>query len=502
MTIDASIPLGAKTDYGNPLDTAAKALTLKHLMTLNDNAPMQAQADALKLQGAQLDVNSKQQTMEKQKAVTAAFQDSFDPQTGRLDESRALSNLYKADPEYASKWATDRAKQNTDFREGLQKSHKNFVDLAGPLSKTIVGDYDKQIASGIPPDVAEQSLRPRIGSAFEMMTQAGFGGEFHGGDPNSVTIDQLRGVAGQWGEGMKIDARAAGSGNQDRMFDMQSRRLDLEERRLNDSENNPGGTSKGWQIWQDKEGNLKRVNPNTNEITDFKEGTQDLKKVSTGGTGAMGSRESVFIQRVLTAGNQASKGLLNVSKLPISSDTGLFGGRHQGGSLFAAGKEVLSNEMTSQDAQRYNVLSAGFQRSLAAIEAAGLAPSGSLSHQMDAVIFKAGDSNLTKLYKMAETRQIVEAGFETILNNPRVSAGEKDHAQAILNNIKEAVPFTNENLIDLEKNQEANPDSTLQDVLKAQSKAPAAAPSQPAASVHDMTPEEMRAELAAIKAKQ
>lgn len=230
MPIDASIPLGAKTDYGSPLDTAAKALTLKHLMTLGANAPMRQQADQLKLEGAQLDIEAKQREAEQQKGITAAFQESFDQATGKLDKAKALSNLYKVSPEYASKWATDTAKSDQEFSKSLQESHKNFVALAGPLSKSIADDYDKQIASGVPPEAAEASIRPRIESAMGMLTQAGFGGEFHGGDPSKITVDTLRGIAGQWGDGMKIDEQRASGARADRRNDIMERRVAAQEK--------------------------------------------------------------------------------------------------------------------------------------------------------------------------------------------------------------------------------------------------------------------------------
>jgi hypothetical protein len=189
-------------------------------------------------------------------------------------------------------------------------------------------------------------------------------------------------------------------------------------------------------------------------------------KLGAGG-GQLGNRESVFINRVILSGNEAARDLENVVKLPMSADRGIFGGRTQGPGIFAAGKESLANQMTTQEVQSYNVLATGFQRSLAAIEASGLAPNVNLSHQMDAVIFKAGDTNFTKLQKLAQTRQIVEAGLETITSNPRVPEATKNHIKEILAKVEKAVPFTQGDLIDLQGMQNSNPNMTLGDVLKA-----------------------------------
>ncbi len=185
-----------------------------------------------------------------------------------------------------------------------------------------------------------------------------------------------------------------------------------------------------------------------------------------GKAAGIGSRESVFVNRTITAAEQAASDLSNVVELPITSSSGFFGGRGAPSSIYSAGRESLMNKMTSQEVQDYNVLSTGFQRSLSAIEAAGLAPSGTLSHQMDAVIFKEGDSQLTKLRKLAQTRQIVESGMEPLLNNPRLPKEQKDEINKIVSKIKQAVPYTNSELTKLQVAQEKNPDTTLNDVMK------------------------------------
>lgn len=184
------------------------------------------------------------------------------------------------------------------------------------------------------------------------------------------------------------------------------------------------------------------------------------------GGGQLGNRESVFINRVILSGNEAARDLENVVKLPMSASRGVFGGRGQTEGIFNAGKETLANQMTTQEVQSYNVLATGFQRSLAAIEASGLSPNVNLSHQMDAVIAKAGDSNFTKLQKLAQIRQIVEAGLETMSANPRVPDATKKHISEIMAKVERAVPFTQADLFELQTKQGTDPNITLGDVVK------------------------------------
>jgi len=185
-----------------------------------------------------------------------------------------------------------------------------------------------------------------------------------------------------------------------------------------------------------------------------------------------GGRESVYVQRMMMGANQAAKDLANVVQLPLTASTGVFGGRRQGAGLLDAGKEVLANKATGQEAQAYNAMATGFQRSLAQIESAGLMPSGSLTHQMDAVLFKEGDTNLTKLHKLAQTRQIVEAGMEVIEANPRVTPEEKAKVKEVLASIRKSVPFTHSDLIRLQVAQETSPAVTLKSVIEGGGAAP------------------------------
>jgi hypothetical protein len=220
-------------------------------------------------------------------------------------------------------------------------------------------------------------------------------------------------------------------------------------------------TNKTVLVRQDKEGNITPV-----------PGGYAPKSIAA----PLGSREMVFVKRIILSGNEAARDLNNVVKLPLTASTGVLGGRTQGAGLMDAGKEVLANKMTGEEAQTYNVMSTGFQRSLAAIEAAGLMPTGSLTHQMDTVLFKEGDTNYTKLMKLAQTRQIVEAGLESTISDPRVPEEVRASTRQIMAKMEKSVPFTVENLIDLKQKQAIDSNVTLKDVIKAQSAASATLP--------------------------
>jgi hypothetical protein len=180
------------------------------------------------------------------------------------------------------------------------------------------------------------------------------------------------------------------------------------------------------------------VDKATGKVTDT--GAEAAPK---GGAAAGGGRDAVYTSRIISAGEEALGDAKNVMEMPLGSNVGwLASKKGEGGGIMASVRGGLANKLTSQDAQNYGVISAGLQRNLAAIETAGLATPGSLTHQMDAVIIQPGDSNETAMRKLAQTRQIVENGLKNVLNKPTVNPEQKKEVKAIIDGLKEAIPFT------------------------------------------------------------
>jgi len=189
-------------------------------------------------------------------------------------------------------------------------------------------------------------------------------------------------------------------------------------------------------------------------------GPKDPKSASGSG---MGSRAEQQFDRIVQGAAQATQEVQNIMNLPITVQSGWLG-RPEKGSILDASKSGLVNAMTSQEVQDYQTMVTGIQRNLAAIEAAGLAPSGSLTHMMDAVVIQPGQSNLTKLRKMAQIRQIVEKGTELYLSSPKVSEPQKDYIRQIVSQMRKAVPYTQDDVTKLEFGN--NPKTTIRDVMQ------------------------------------
>ena len=183
-----------------------------------------------------------------------------------------------------------------------------------------------------------------------------------------------------------------------------------------------------------------------------------------------GGRESVQNNRILSAGNQVAAALKNIVDVPISgASTGIFGERGHPTGLFGAGKETLANAMTTQEVNDYKIMATGIQRSLAAIESAGLAATGALSNQMESVLWREGWTNFSKLRALAETRQIVEKGLEVQLSNPRVPPETKELVRQVIKDAQTAVPFTHSDLTTLQAQQKIDPKITIADIVASKS---------------------------------
>ena len=127
-------------------------------------------------------------------------------------------------------------------------------------------------------------------------------------------------------------------------------------------------------------------------------------------------------------------------------------------------KNALTNTVSQADTRAYAIMVSGVKRNLAAIEAAGNMPPGSLTAQMDQVELKPGDTQLNKLQRMAEVRQISQAGLEAIQTQPGLSKQQIEQIQGINERMAKAIPFTQEDILNLQQSQ--NPHMTISDMAK------------------------------------
>lgn len=198
-----------------------------------------------------------------------------------------------------------------------------------------------------------------------------------------------------------------------------------------------------------------------------------------------GAREAVFTNRVLAGAAQSVAAMQNIMRMPVGASTGVMGiGASPGKGIFESAKNALRNLVSADEVQQYTVALSGLSRNLATIETQGLSPAGSFIGSLDSLQLREGDDQFTKLVKLAEVRQTVEAGLDPLLNNPRVPPQVKDYARALLGKMQQAVPFTWEDVQELQKAPEG---ATLGQLLQQKGGTPnaPAAPGAPTAGPVD-----------------
>lgn len=190
-------------------------------------------------------------------------------------------------------------------------------------------------------------------------------------------------------------------------------------------------------------------------------------------------RERMFAERVRVAGESMADALENIAEMPAGASMGVFGvGASPGNSILASTKDTLRNAATSEAVQWYTAALAGANRALGVLEAAGLSPSGSTQQSFEALAWREGDPESTRLYKLAEMRQTVDNAMQTALTNPAISAEMKAQVADIQNRVARAVPYSP---VDVLRLQSAPPGTTLQDIVAQRGGAQPAAPAAPAA---------------------
>jgi hypothetical protein len=256
-------------------------------------------------------------------------------------------------------------------------------------------------------------------------------------------------------------------------------RLQLEQAKLDWEKSKPAaGTAppSGYQWKADKSG-----------LEPIPGGPADPNTTSTG----MDSRSSVMFNRVASSAQAATKAIQNIMELPVTSSSGWFGTAEPGHGLMQSGKNVLAQKVTGQEAQDFKTMVAGVSRNLSTIETAGLAPNGAITNSMNNVLLGEGDTQMTKLRKMAEMRQIVEENLKPQLANPKLAPAQKDLIRSIIGDVQKSVPFTHHDITMLQ--QSKNSKATIADFATQQGLPTASGADASKGPVQVKTPQEAMA---------
>ena len=140
--------------------------------------------------------------------------------------------------------------------------------------------------------------------------------------------------------------------------------------------------------------------------------------------------------------NEAVGSISNIVNLPESSTTGFFQGRNTSGLLFAP-LGAMSNQLTTEDVQRYNAEIGNFGKFASRVVSGGrVVPVTVQKDFEDQYKVREGDSPLTVLTRLAQMRQTLERASEVYISSSTTDEGLKDIYRRGLDDIRRSIPFT------------------------------------------------------------
>lgn len=489
-TVDPSIALQAGRNLPQFGPDLQQVITLQRLAQ-----DMQARQFAL------------QQEQQGQNALRQVFgnQQNIDPSSG-LPRPQALAPVMQANPELGMNLLRDIGKtRETDLRmqlvgQKVQDEHRNWA--IDQIAVPAVAKYRDVLQQTGNQEHAQTEAQKVYSEGLGTVKADGRLGA--SASQLSPTFDFARANANIMGrkgleKAAEMDLKAQEPPTPYQRQEIDVRRGELTERQRHDIAGEHGAkkgkeglaAAKEITVFDDKGNALENIaavdDPDPNNPSKLKHfGTDKPVVIPEGGhvgvgkstVAILGSRESQLLQRQLGSGVQASKAIKDIVALPSTVSRGVFGGRRQGEGLMDAAKETLTTALTTQDVQAYNAITPGVTRSLALIDSQGLSPGANFTESFNAEMLKEGDTQFTKLLKLSRQREIVDAGMETLLTNPRLGQSQKDKAQEVKDSMAAAVPWTPIDVINLMR---APKGATLRDVAAQKGLAPEGAVLPPTA---------------------
>jgi hypothetical protein len=149
-----------------------------------------------------------------------------------------------------------------------------------------------------------------------------------------------------------------------------------------------------------------------------------------------------FNEIVTTAANEAAASINNIVTMSPEVSTGLFGGRTTT-NLFTAPLDALTNTLTSESVQRYNVEINNFGKFIAQLQKGGRAVTNAdILNSSAQFAIKTGDKPLTVLTRLAEMRQAAERAIDVRIASPKTPDSLKQILLKNKEDIQNAIPFT------------------------------------------------------------
>lgn len=177
-------------------------------------------------------------------------------------------------------------------------------------------------------------------------------------------------------------------------------------------------------------------------------------------------REGRYSETVAIAGNEVIGSLSNLVTMPLNVSTGIFGSAsHTTSDIMSAPVSALKNQLTTSDVQRYKTEIGNVGRYYAKLLSGGLQQPESASREFqEQFAVREGDSESTRLTKLAQMRQTFERVAEVKLKSKATPEEQKELWHKWLGQVKELVPITVADINKIESSKD--PKKLIKDILE------------------------------------
>lgn len=167
-------------------------------------------------------------------------------------------------------------------------------------------------------------------------------------------------------------------------------------------------------------------------------------------TASGSSRSAMGIARTLTSAHDAVTGIENLSNIDNRANVGMFP------NLATTPKSALTRVMSPQEVQSTQATMGGLGRAMAGLASGGLAPDQNTLHSYEALTPALGDTQLTKMRKLAEMRQQTENALEVQGVSPLLTPDQKKQVDSLKARVAKAIPWTVADVQTLENAKDPN----------------------------------------------
>lgn len=167
--------------------------------------------------------------------------------------------------------------------------------------------------------------------------------------------------------------------------------------------------------------------------------------------------------RVLNAAGNTALDLATIVNMPSGASSGWFGKPNDKG-VMSMVPGNLANQVTPAEVQQYRAIMGTLGEQLATIERTGMRGSQGLAERFNDLALLPTDDVFTKMLKLAQMRQTVENGMDTLASLNSLPQPMLDRTTLLKQRVAQAIPFTPRDVLMLQ--QSKDPTMTLEKMLR------------------------------------